>query len=300
MNMKKGLGIVAIIALAGFVIYALTANNSDSDEGFEVRTAAIESQDVTETVSTQGLIQPANTQEVFGQGLVVDVNVSEGDDVSEGDTLAEYAEMGDVSADFNGTVTELNIQAESPDMNGQLGQPSIKIESLSNLEVKLELSQNDAADVEVDQDVTLTYQDQELQGTIDYIAPTASSEGGVGGQMGGAGDSQVLEAIVAFADDQDLDNLVAGFDIDVSIQTNASENALVIPIEALNFDNDGQPFVFVKDGEVAKQVAIETGLQSELVIEVTDGDLSEGDEVILSPDEDLSDGDPVGLVSEEE
>lgn len=299
MNWKKWLGIGGLVALIAFVVYAISSNNTVDEESFVVRTSTIQTQDVSESVSTQGLIQPVDTQKVIGQGLVVEVNVELGDQVSQGDVLAEYAEMGEITADFDGTITELNIQAETPDINAQLGQPSLKVESLNNLEVAVELSQNDAENVELDQEATLSYQSQDLQGAVSYIAPTASQEGTTSSPVAGGSGNQVLETIISFNEEANTDDLVAGFNIDVSIQTNSSENALVVPVEALNFDDDGKPYVFKTDGQTAQQIMIETGLQSDLVIEVTEGDLAEGDQVILSPDEDLKDGDSVTTESEE-
>lgn len=295
MNWKKWLGIAAFLGLVGFVIYSIVSSNDQEDEAFSVRTATVEHSDVTEYVSTQGIIQPVNQQEVVGQGVVVEVHVEEGDSVSEGDTLVEYAEMGEITANFSGTVTAVNIEDESPDTNAQMGQPSIIVESLDQLEVKLDLSQNDAHEVSEEQPVTMNYQSTEYKGTVTYVAAKASDDSNGGSPMmpaGGGGD-RTLEATVSFDDDQETESLIAGFEIDVDIEVDSSEEALVIPIEALNFDEDGNAFVFVVEDGVAKEVAIETGIQSDLVIEVVEGDLSENDEVILSPDESLTDGSEV-------
>ncbi len=302
MNWKKWLGILATIAAVGFVIYSVALNGSEEDATMTVRTAQLEKQDIAEYVSTEGMIQPISEQEVVGQGLVIDVKVEEGDEVSEGDVLAEYAEIGEVKADFNGTVTVLNIESEAPDTNAQMGQPSIKVESLNHLEVGLDLSQNEAPDVKQDQKVTMTYHSDELHGHVSNIAQAAleSSDASSAMLRGGNGNgNKTLPATVTFDDDQDTENLIPGFDIDVDIKVDSSEDALVIPIEALNFDEDSEAYVFVVDDDVAKQVTIKTGIQSNLVIEVLEGDLSEGDEVILSPDEKLSDGDKVAPESED-
>lgn len=302
MNWKKWLGILGAIVAVGFVIYSVALNGSEEDGTMTVRTAQLETQDIAEYVSTQGIIQPINKQEVVGQGLVIDVKVEEGDEVSEGDVLAEYAEIGEVKADFNGTVTVLNIESEGPDTNAQMGQPSIKVESLNNLEVGLDLSQNEAPDVKQDQKVTMTYDSDELHGYVSNIGATALESSDASSTMFGGGsgnDNKTLPATVSFDDDADTENLIPGFNIDVDIKVDSSEDALVIPIEALNFDEDGNAYVFIVDDGVAKQVTIETGIQSDLVIEVLKGDLSESDEVILSPNEELSDGDEVAPESED-
>lgn len=293
MNWKKWLGIVGVLALIAFIGYSVFGNNEEKDQAYVVRTAELEESDVKEFVSTQGTIDPKNTQEVVGTGIVIDVPVKEGDEVSEGDVLAEYAEMGEIKANFNGTVTEVNIEKESPDINAQVGQNSIVVESLNNLEVGLDLSQNEAHKVKVDQPVILTYQSTEYPGTVTYVAPKASDNSSSNPMAGAGGDSRSLEATISFNDDVDTNELIAGFEIDADIEINLSEGALVLPIEALNFDDDGNPFVFVAQDGKAKQVDIQTGIQSELVIEITEGDLAVGDTVILSPDEAMVDGDEI-------
>lgn len=304
MNWKKWLGLAAVVALVGFIIYSVTSSNQSGDEVPQVRTEAIQRSSISESVSTQGEIVPVNQQEVVGSGIVTEVNVAVGDQVSEGDVLADYMELGEITAQFDGTVTELNIDAEAPDTNAQMGNPSIVLESLDQLQVDLELSQGDVGQVSVDDPVSLDYQGQEFTGFIESIAPSARpSEDAGNPMMSGESGGNTLKTSVAFDEDQDLDDLIAGFEIDLEIEVSESEDALLLPIEALNFDEDGQAFVFTVVDNQANKVMIETGLQSDLFIEVaevTEGDLSEGDAVILSPDENLQDGDEVEIEDSEE
>lgn len=297
MNWKKWLGLIVVLALVVFVGYSLVTSGQEDGEGPEVRTDQVQRSSISEVVTSQGLIQAVDQQEVVGTGLVQDLHVAEGDQVSEGDPLVDYLEMGEVTADFDGTVTQVNIEAETADSNAQQGQPSILVESLDNLEVKLDLSQNDAQDISLEDSVSLDYHGQEFQGQVSYLAPSASNPGQDGqAALSGQQSSNTLEARVDFDDDQDLDPLVAGFEIDLAITVDEKDDALLAPIEAVIFDDQGQAILFkVEDGQ-ARQVLIETGLQSDLYIEVADmvdGELQEGDQVILSPEEGLADGDQV-------
>ncbi len=297
MNWKKWLGLIVVLALVVFVGYSLVTSGQEDGEGLEVRTDQVQRSSITEEVTSQGLIQAVDQQEVVGTGLVEDLHVAEGDQVVEGDPLVDYLEMGEVTADFDGTVTQVNVEAETADSNAQQGQASILVESLDNLEVKLDLAQNDAQDISLEDPVSLDYHGQEFQGQVSYLAPAATNPGQEGqATLSGQQSSNTLEARVAFDDDQDLDPLVAGFEIDLAITVDEKDDALLAPIEAVIFDDQGQAILFkVEDGQ-ARQVLIETGLQSDLYIEVADlvdGDLQEGDQVILSPEEGLADGDQV-------
>ncbi|SDJ87031.1 efflux RND transporter periplasmic adaptor subunit [Alkalibacterium thalassium] len=280
MKGKKWIGIIVFLLFLGFVGFSIY-NTTQEDDTVTVRTAEVEESDITEVVVTTGIIEPTQTQEIVGQGVVAELNVSVGDSVEEGDTLVSYVDGTSFTANFNGTVTEVNVTEEEADANAQQGQPSLVVSDLNNLQVAVQLSRSDAALVNVDQPVEMEYADTFYEGTVYSIDPVATSEQT---QMGS---SISLGATIAF--DSDTDDLIAGFEIDVDIIVDSAENALVIPIEALNYNQDNEPYVYiVTDGQVS-EVMIETGIQSDAHIQVTDG-LSEGDQVVLSPGEDLEDG----------
>lgn len=280
MKKKTWIGIILFLAFAAFVGYSIYSS-SQEDDTVTVRTAEVTEDAITETVVTTGTIEPSQTQEVMGQGIVSELFVELGDTVEEGDTLVTYLDGTSFTANFNGTVTQLNIAEEEPDANAQQGQASLVLSNLDDLEVSLDLSRSDVGLVSEGQDVLLTYGENEYEGTVEHIDPVATA------QQTQMGATTTLGAIVSF--DSDTKGLIAGFDIDVDIIVDSNDSALILPIEALNHDEDNQPYVYVLDGTVLNEVAIETGIQSDTVIEVTDG-LSSGDEVVLSPSEELEDG----------
>lgn len=280
MKGKKWIGIIVFLLFLGFVGFSIY-NTTQEDDTVTVRTAEVEESDITEVVVTTGIIEPTQTQEIVGQGVVAELNVSVGDSVEEGDTLVSYVDGTSFTANFNGTVTEVNVTEEEADANAQQGQPSLVVSDLNNLQVDVQLSRSDAALVNVDQPVEMEYADTFYEGTVSSIDPVATSEQT---QMGS---SISLGATIAF--DSDTDDLIAGFEIDVDIIVDSADNSLVIPIEALNYNQDNEPYVYIAtDGQVS-EVMIETGIQSDARIQVTDG-LSEGDQVVLSPGEELEDG----------
>ncbi|GAA0488573.1 hypothetical protein IRB23SM22_16080 [Alkalibacterium sp. s-m-22] len=280
MKGKKWVVIIVFLLFLGFVGFSIY-NTTQKDDTVTVRIAEVEESDITEVVVTTGIIEPSQSQEIVGQGVVSELNVSVGDSVEEGDTLVNYVDGTSFTANFNGTVTEVNVTEEEVDVNAQQGQPSLVVSDLNDLQVAVQLSRSDAALVDVDQAVEMEYADTFYKGTVSSIDPVATSEQT---QMGS---SISLGATIAF--DSDTDDLIAGFEIDVDIIVDSAENALVIPIEALNYNQDNEPYVYiVTDGQVS-EVMIETGIQSDARIQVTDG-LSEGDQVVLSPGEDLEDG----------
>ncbi|PRY83529.1 efflux RND transporter periplasmic adaptor subunit [Alkalibacterium olivapovliticus] len=285
MRGKKWIGLVVFLLFVGFVGYSIY-QSSQEDQTITVRTSEVEQGSITEVIVANGIIEPSETQEIAGQGVVTELTVSVGDEVEEGDTLVTYVDGTTFTANFDGTVTEVNVAEEEPDMNAQQGQASIVVSNLNDLQVGLQLSRSDASVIEVDQEVELTYADNLYEGTVTSIDPVATQE------QTQLGSSTSLGATITF--DSETDGLIAGFEIDADIIVDSVEEALVIPIEALNYDSDNNPYVYTVSNNEVFQVMIETGIQSDARIEVTDG-LSEGDLIVLSPGEELEDGVEVEL-----
>lgn len=285
MRGKKWIGLVVFLLFVGFVGYSIY-QSSQEDQTITVRTSEVEQGSITEVIVANGIIEPSETQEIAGQGVVTELTVSVGDEVEEGDTLVTYVDGTTFTANLDGTVTEVNVAEEEPDMNAQQGQASIVVSNLNDLQVGLQLSRPDASVIEVDQEVELTYADNLYEGTVTSIDPVATQE------QTQLGSSTSLGATITF--DSETDGLIAGFEIDADIIVDSVEEALVIPIEALNYDSDNNPYVYTVSNNEVSQVMIETGIQSDARIEVTDG-LSEGDLIVLSPGEELEDGVEVEL-----
>lgn len=94
----------------------------------------------------------------------------------------------------------------------------------------------------------------------------------------------------------DVEGLIAGMFANVTFRTNVSENALIIPSNAILTSNDVQ-YVFVVEGDVARRVEITTGLTGSGVTEVLSG-LEEGQQLVTVGQAYLSDGDAVRIVGD--
>ena len=95
----------------------------------------------------------------------------------------------------------------------------------------------------------------------------------------------------------DVEGLLSGMFADVTFRTDASENAVVVPTEAI-LTNGTEQHVFVVENNAARQVAVTTGLTGNGVTEITSG-LQPGQQLVTVGQAYLSDGDPVRVVSGE-
>ena len=285
------IGMIALVALIFFVWPRETQN-----ESIEVETTQVAEQDFQDIISLVGLIEPVETEVFMGQGPVTEVNVALNDEVAEDDILASYLEGTQFIAPFNGTVVELNIAEGDVDANAQQNQPSLVLSNLNNLEVVVELSKTEANRVTVDQKVEMTYLDTTYTGTVTQVDAVASTNAaGSSFQMGQS--APTLNATITF-NDENVEELIPGFDIDVDIITETTTDSLAIPIESDLYNDDGNPFVFIVEDGVAHTREIETGIQEGVTIEVTSG-LELDVEVIRLPEETMEDGTEVTVVNDE-
>ncbi len=280
MNWKKGLGIIfalLIVVLVGIWLFS----DEETEVGIPVRADDITTGAIEERVDFNGQVEASNREDFYGQGVVYQVEVEVGDTVSEDDLLATYYNGTTFTAPFDGTVTEVNIEADDTDLNLEMGEASLVLQNLDELQVTFSLPKSDASTVEEDQEALINYNDQEFEGTVSHVNPVATVE------TSPAGNSQALEGTISF--DENPENVIAGFEVDGSIVSDSRSNALLLPIEALLFDEENQAYVYRIENGFATRVDIETGIQSFSHIEVLGG-LAEGDTVILSPSEEVSEG----------
>ena len=96
----------------------------------------------------------------------------------------------------------------------------------------------------------------------------------------------------------DVTGLLSGMFADVTFHTETSENAIVVPSDAILTNGDLQ-YVFVVEEDTAKYTEVTTGLTGNGVTEVTSG-LSAGQQLVTVGQTYLTDGTPVRIVSGEE
>lgn len=295
----KGLivGAIAVIALL-FLVWPRESKN----ENLEVETASVTEQDFKEVVSTVGVVEPVKHEGLIGQGMITELNVEKDEKVEEDDVLVRYADGNELTAPFDGTVIELNVEEEEMDTNMEQNQPSLTLAQLDDLQVSIALSKSEANKVETDQEVELTYLDDHFTGKVtDIDTIAADSEAGMSEFSSQASQSSpTLEAIIEFDADDDLEDLIPGFDIDADIVITTTSDALAIPIESLLYDDSGSPYVFiVTDDDMLEKREVETGIQEGVLIEIKDG-LTIEDDVVQLPSDDFEEGTEVSVISKDE
>ncbi|VAW24087.1 ABC transporter, RND-adapter-like protein [hydrothermal vent metagenome] len=212
-----------------------------------------------------------------------------------------------IYAPMPGTVSKLNVEKGERVVgtNMYAGTDMMVIANLDKMEVKVEVnendivkvSKNDTALIEVD-----AYLNRKFKGVVTEIANSANTTGTTADQVTNF-DVKVFLLKESYKDlieknTSDFYPFRPGMSATVEIQTETRENVISVPIQAVTtriekegFGEGGgdgqasdkkQEIVFVyKDGVVRKSV-VQTGIQDNNNIEITEG-LTVGDEVVIAP-----------------
>lgn len=193
-------------------------------------------------------------------------------------------------AAFDGTVTEVDVTAGVQTTALTTG---IKLENLDSMAVTVSLSEYDVHKVKVGMPVTVTTAYGTYDGEVTSIAPTATGGSSssildsVGSMAGISGLSSLtdsgagVECTVSIP--QTDENIIAGFDADVEIETGEYLGVVVVPIESIKLEKTGSfVYLYNEEDNTVTKTQIETGAVSDSAYEVTSG-LKAGDKIISAP-----------------
>jgi HlyD family secretion protein len=193
------------------------------------------------------------------------------------------AEQGVVRAPISGTVYSLAVK---PGAYLNVGDLVANIGRMDRLRVRVYVDEPELGRVAEGQPVTITWTGlpgKQWQGTVERGPTTIESLGSR--QVG-----QVLCTI-----ENPGRELIPGTNVDAEIRTAVSENALVIPKEALRHDAGGDYVLLLKDNAVERR-NVKTGTSSITQVQLQQG-LAEGDAVALPGATPLKPGDRVTPVT---
>lgn len=184
--------------------------------------------------------------------------VKEGDEVRKGQNLLKISDVGIIHSPINGVVTLLSQKVGE---NASPTAPVVVVEDLHDRYISASLEQQGALRVRKGLSASLSFESlrgQIFTGIVRSVFPKNSQ-------------------FVALIDVQNLPlEIVPDMTADVAIEVAEKKDVLLIPIRAL-----GSGMVQIKDGRSRKKVSVKIGLMDEEWGEVLEGDLKDGDLVIL-------------------
>ncbi len=196
------------------------------------------------------------------------------DDISAAEARVAASEatvsLGWLEAPFDGTVTQAYPKVGDEVSTGTKG---FRIDDLSDLFVKVNISEVDINRVAIKQPVELSFDavtGKTYRGEVTEVAS-------VGIDNGSGVDFEVTLKIL----EPDI-QVRPGMTAAVNIIVSEIKNVLVIPNRAIRL-KDGQRIVYTLTGDQLKETSIEVGSSSDTQTEVSGGDLNEWDVVVLNP-----------------
>lgn len=179
----------------------------------------------------------------------------------------KYTEaLNGIMAEYDGVVTELTaVEGASIQEGTQL----LVLESYDNICVEFQASKYDLEELGVGQPAVIDISGKRYEGTvvkIDKMAqPNSSGVPMVGARV--------------HIDNPD-DNVYLGIEARLTIVTKEEDSVLLVPVEAVNMDNEGEFCFIIENGTLVKKY-VSTGISSAEYIQITDG-LAEGDSIVTS------------------
>ena len=192
------------------------------------------------------------------------------------EAVKEQIESCTVTSPIDGVITSLAISEGSM----YTGPYAAVVEDISSYEITAEIDEYDIGKVKKGQRVVIKTNgtgDEELEGVVKSVAPRATVGMGV-----------TYKVVISVLTRNDL--LKLDMTAKLSIVLESSKNALTVPFDAVVTDDDGNTYVNIVDSKNqdstynTHKAYVTTGVASSYYVEITGGDLKEGDEVLVERD----------------
>ena len=214
-------------------------------------------------------------QETYERAQLEEQLITEDDGLNQIESYEEQLEDCTVYASMTGTITALNVEEGGVFTGGTI----YEIQDVHNFIVEATVDEYDVVDIEEGQTayiVTDSLGDEELEGEVTYVSPVGTS----GQTMGSASGTASYEIQITINEPQD--KLRSGMTASVSIALEESKDTLAVPYDCVQTNEAGESVIYVDDNGERKEVAVETGIETDYYIEVSSDEISEGMTVYLS------------------
>lgn len=189
-----------------------------------------------------------------------------------------------ITADFAGIVTEIAVEEGAPVSSA--GTKLITLESSEKVKVEITVSKYDLERLAIGQKATVAIAGKEYEGNVSKInrmaVPNAS------------GTPVVTTEIHINKPDE---SIYLGVEAKVKIDTAQAKDVILVPVEAVNADKDGDFCYVVEEGIMVRRNVV-IGISSDEMIEVKEG-LAEGDQVVVGMMSGIEEGSKVVAIPQQ-
>lgn len=182
-----------------------------------------------------------------------------------------------IIAPIDGTVTMVNAKE-----NGPTAGLLFVIEDTENLIVSTAIGEYDISLIKLGQEVIIKTDstgDKQFMGAVAKIAPTAIKD--ASGNTASSSNVQ-FDTEVALTDKDP--NIKVGMVVRLTIKLNEKKDIYSVPYDAIVAEADGSKYIYVleNDSKTQKKIQVETGMETDMYIEVSSPDLKDGMNVLAN------------------
>ena len=166
------------------------------------------------------------------------------------------------------------------------GAEMLRVKSTQDVHVAVSLSKYDLEKVAVGQKVDITVAGYEYEGEVSRINKMAELN---------ANNMSVVYAEISISNPDE--NLILGIEAKVTIHGKKATDAVIVPVESVNSDKDGDFVYVVEEGIVARKDVV-MGISSDEYAEICEG-LQAGDQIITNITTEITEGMAVTIMPQE-
>lgn len=282
---RLGLGIATILLIG---LFSACNDDEAEDENKEdivipVETVEAKEGDLVIEKSLYGRTAPAKMTPVMVQiaGEMDVLEVENGDEVEKDDLIAKLktpAGIQNVTASSTGEIVQL--EADEGDLIPD-SDPLAMIADMEKMNVNTAVTSNVRSLLKKEDKMKSTINDEEYEAEITSIGTIPDETG--------------LYPIEASIENKDK-TILPGMIVKLTIPEKRIKEAIILPTEAVIEENEGTYIYIVEDGEVTKvEINIKVTQSDQSAIE---GEVNEGDQIVVNGQLTLSDGSKVSVVKE--
>lgn len=231
--------------------------------------------DIRTTYSFTGNIVAPRTQTIAATALVKvkEIYVEANQTVEEGDRLLKLSDGQVLRAEIDGEVVSLPV---SEDESAAAGQTLMVITDVSRMEAEISIDEYDVGAIELGKEVSVTVNalGTVCPGKVKSFEKQASVVG-------------TMAAYTARIELNVPEKALPGMQVEVEMLNQSAEDALLLKMDALQFDDQNKPYVLTKNAAGEYSVTyVETGITDGSMVQIISG-LMEGQSVYYAASVDM-------------
>ena len=257
--------VLLLVAAAGWAYM----NFSGSSVSAMFREVTAGRQDIETWYTFTGNLESPESMIYYGKatGRIKKLLFEEGDVVKKDDYVLQNEGGARMRSPMDGTITDIYVEIGDEYVPGDM---LFRVADYSHPEIHIKIDEYDVDAVK--KGMTVTVRVHAIDREFDAEVKRVSQEATV------SGDVAYYEAVIVMPQD---DSLRMGMTCEVIVPRESVQDAVVAPVDAIRYDDEGKPYVYFynRENEVVTQ-SVSLGINDGSVVEITNG-LNSGDTILV-------------------